>query len=122
MVYHTGYSSKIMIAKNNPKLFPDDLKQLYLAMCLKTMYNRNIIDEGSRASDDAKTIVANGHLGDLPIRILTAESDPEWNNSQVALKNWSTDSVQISVKGAEHSIHISNPDVVNDEIIKLIKN
>lgn len=71
---------------------------------------------------DAKTVLANGHLDNLPLRILTSESDPECNNSQAALKNWSTDSTQMVVKGVGHSIHQFAPEVINNEIIKLIKN
>ncbi|MEW9094617.1 MAG: alpha/beta hydrolase [Clostridiaceae bacterium] len=115
-LYHTDYYSKKL------KLLPSDLKQLYMAMTLKTMYNRNIIDEGNIAKDNAKVILENGYLDNLPLRILTAPSDPEWDSSQEALKNWSTDSTQIIVKGSGHSIHQFAPDIINDEIIKLIKN
>ena len=125
-LYHTGYSSKITLGQNDLKLLPDDLKQLYFAMTLKTMYNKNIIDEGNMASANAKTILDNEKLGDIPLRILTSESNtlsiPEWENSQIALKDWSTDSTQIVVKDSRHSIHQFVPDVINNEIIKLIKN
>ncbi|WP_454055517.1 alpha/beta fold hydrolase [Clostridium sp. Marseille-Q7071] len=114
-LYHTDFFSKKI------KLLPDDLKQLYLGMTIKTMYNKNIIDEGNGAKANAKTVMENGHLGSLPIRILTAPSDPEWDNSQIALKKWSTDSEQIVVNGAGHAIHQYNPDVVNNEIKKLIE-
>lgn len=125
-LYHTSYSIKIASGQNNLKLLPNDLKQLYFAMTLKTMYNRNIIDEGNMASANAKTILGNGKLGDIPLRILTSESNtlsiPEWENSQIALKDWSTDSTQMVVKDSRHSIHQFVPDVINNEIIKLIKN
>ncbi|SFB03588.1 alpha/beta fold hydrolase [Clostridium frigidicarnis] len=125
-LYHTSYSTKIASGQNNLKLLPNDLKQLYFAMTLKTMYNRNIIDEGNMASANAKTILGNGKLGDIPLRILTSESNtlsiPEWENSQIALKDWSTDSTQMVVKDSRHSIHQFVPDVINNEIIKLIKN
>ncbi|WP_461615512.1 alpha/beta hydrolase [Clostridium sp. Marseille-QA1073] len=114
-LYHTDFFSKKL------KLLPDDLKQIYLGMAVKTMYNKNIIDEGNGAKANAKTVLENGHLGSLPIRILTAPSDPEWDNSQIALKEWSTDSKQIVVNGADHAIHQYNLDVVNNEIKKLIE-
>ncbi|WP_097027143.1 alpha/beta hydrolase [Clostridium peptidivorans] len=124
-INHTSYSSKIVSGQNNLKLLPNDLKQLYLAMTLKTMYNKNIIDEGKMASDNAKIVLDNGKLGNIPIRILTSESNvlaiPEWENSQIALKEWSTSSTQMVVKGSRHSIHEFAPDIINDEIIKLIK-
>ncbi len=43
------------------------------------------------------------------------------NGSQIALKEWSTDSKQIVVNGAGHAIHQYDPDVVNNEIKKLIE-
>jgi len=90
-------------------------------MSIKTMYNKNIIDEGNGAKANAKTVLENSHLGSLPIRILTAPSDPEWDGSQIALKEWSTDSKQIVVNGAGHAIHQYDPDVGNNEIKKLIE-
>lgn len=48
---HTNYYSK------NLKLLPDNLKQTYLSMILKTMYNKNIIDEGKLAIINAKTVL-----------------------------------------------------------------
>jgi len=119
VLYHTGYISK------NLKLLPDNLKQLYLVMSLKTMFNKNIVDEGNMTKADAKTVLANGHLGNIPLRIVTSESnslDAKWENSQEALKDWSTDSMQIVVKGSTHAIHQTNPNIINNEIKKSIKN
>lgn len=116
LLYHTNYYSK------QTNLLPNDLKQIYLSMTLKTMFNKNIIDEGKLAKADTKIILENGHLGNLPIKILTAPDDSEWNNSQMALKEWSTDSEQIVVNGAGHAIYQSNPDIINKEIKKLIEN
>ncbi|MBU3174610.1 alpha/beta hydrolase [Clostridium estertheticum] len=119
VLYHTDYFLK------NLKLLPDNLKQLYLGMTLKTMYNKNIIAEGNMSGADAKTVLVNGHLGNVPLRIFTSESsslDAEWENSQEALKKWSTNSMQIVVKGSTHAIHHTSPGFINNEIKKLIKN
>lgn len=124
-MYHTSYSSKIVSGQNDQKLLPDDLKALYMSMSLKTMYNRNIVDESKMISNSAKIILDNGKLGDIPLRIFTAESNtlaiPEWESSQIAFKEWSTDSTQMVVKDSRHSIHQFAPDIINDEIIKLIR-
>lgn len=124
-LYHTSYSSKFISGQNGLKLLPDDLKQLYFSMTLKTMYNKNIIDEGKMARDNAKTILDSGKLGDVPLRILSSENTvleiPEWQSSQIALKDWSTDSAQIVVKNSRHSIHQFAPEIINEEILKLIK-
>ncbi|MGN2371061.1 hypothetical protein ACTFJW_13600 [Clostridium cagae] len=72
---------------------------------------------------DAKTVLENDHLGNLPIKILTnADDDDVWNNSQATLKVWSTNSEQILVNGARHTIYHTQPDVINKEILKLIEN
>lgn len=125
VLYHTSYSSKFVSGQNGLKLLPYDLKQLYFSMILETMYNKNIIDEGKMARDNAKTILDSGKLGDIPLRILSSENTvleiPEWQNSQIALKDWSTDSKQMVVKDSRHSIHQFAPEIINEEILKLIK-
>ncbi|MVX66666.1 alpha/beta fold hydrolase [Clostridium chromiireducens] len=124
-LYHTSYSSKITSGQNDLKLLPDELKNLYTAMALKTMYNKNIVDEGNMANLNAQKVLDNGKLGDIPLRIFTAENSvlsiPEWKNSQIDLKNWSTNSKQIVVKNSRHPIHQFEPDIINNEIIELIK-
>lgn len=116
VINHTNYYSK------NLNLLPDNLQQTYLSMILTTMYNTNIVEEGNLARNNAKTVLENGHLGDLPIKILTAPDDDIWNNSQAKLKEWSTNSEQIVVEGAGHAIYHTHPDVINNEILKLIEN
>lgn len=116
VINHTNYYSK------NLNLLPDNLQQTYLSMILTTMYNTNIIDEGNLARSNAKTVLENGHLGDLPMKILTAPDDDVWNNSQSKLKEWSTNSEQIVVDGAGHAIYHTHPDVINNEILKMIEN
>lgn len=116
VINHTNYYSK------NLNLLTDNLQQTYLSMILKTMYNKNIIDEGNMARANAKIVLKNGHLGNLPIKILTAPDDDIWNASQAALKEWSTNSEQIVVDGAEHAIYHTHPDAINNEILKLIEN
>ncbi|CUU48999.1 alpha/beta fold hydrolase [Clostridium beijerinckii] len=115
IVNNTDYFSK------NFNLYPDDLKQLYLSMILKTMYNKNIIDEGNQGKTSAETVLENGYLGDMPIKILTDPYDSAWNNTQAELKDWSTNSEQIIVDGAGHAIHHTHPDIINNEILELIK-
>lgn len=93
-------------------------------MTIKTMYNKNIIDEGKMAQDNAKTILDGEKLGNIPLRILSSENSaleiPEWQSSQIALKDWSTDSTQMVVKNSRHSIHQFAPEIINEEILKLI--
>lgn len=116
VVKHTNLYSK------NLNLLPDNLQQTYLSMILTTMYNSNIMDEGNLARTNAETVLENGHLDHLPIKIITAPDDDVWNNSQAALKEWSTNSEQIVVDGSGHAIYHTHPDIINNEILKLIEN
>ncbi len=122
LLKHTSISSRL--TANSLMLLPADLKQLYITMMIKTADNRNIIEESRMAGVNAKTVLENGSLGGIPLIIITSEvsnsSEPEWERSQKALKDWSTNSKQIIVKGAGHSIHQYSPEVINNEISKLI--
>lgn len=124
LLNHTSISSKY--TANSLKLLPADLKQLYISMMIKTADSRNIIEEARMASDNAKTVLENGHLGSLSVIIMTSDisnsSEPEWEKSQKDLKDWSSNSKQIIVKDAGHSIYQYSPEAINNEIIKLIKN
>lgn len=92
-------------------------------MTVKTLVlNRNVEDEDNNKQNNAKIVIDNGHLGNLPIRILTAEASASMPSMQEALKGWSTDTTQSIVKGSTHYIHNTSPGPINNEIIKLINN
>lgn len=116
-------STPLSSARNNLALAPDNFKEIDRAMFLKTFNNRNQVDEGDNKEINANRVAANGYLKDVPLRIITSEelnSYKESRENQLNLKNWSTDSKQIIVKGAGHAIHWANPELINNEILEIL--
>lgn len=107
--------------RNELSLVSDDLKKLDEAMALKWLNNKNHYDELRMEKDK---LVANGHLEDIPLKIITSEEYNKGivtNQFQKDLMEWSTDSEQIVVEGSSHYIHMFNPEAVNNVILDLIE-
>ncbi len=72
-----------------------------------------------------ETVLENAYLRDIPLIIITSEymnSYEENKENQTTLLDWSANSKQIIVEGAEHAIHWYNPEVVNAEILDILNN
>lgn len=110
--------------KNGMNLIPEDLQKLDMAMTLKNIVNNDGLNELKNSTINAKTVLKNGKLGNIPIRIFTSQSNsnmfPAWSKSQIEFKNWSSDSEQTIVSGSKHYIHLYSPDIINKSIIDLI--
>ncbi|SHH58278.1 Pimeloyl-ACP methyl ester carboxylesterase [Sporobacter termitidis DSM 10068] len=125
-LFHTVYpysATPMSTGRSGFELAPEQLKKLDRALFLRTFNNRNQVDEGNRKEENAFTVLSNGYLGDIPLRIITSEylnSYPESAGEQLRLLEWSTDSKQIIVDGANHAVHWSNPGVINKEIVDLL--
>ncbi|MDA7025112.1 alpha/beta hydrolase [Bacillus sp. CLL-7-23] len=119
-----SYSSTVLVtARNNFKFAPENLKKLDAALLLKTLNNRNQVDEGKNKEENANKVASKGYIKDIPLRIITSEeinSYKEARKNQLNLKRWSTDSKQIIVKGSGHAIHWVHPEVINKEILDLL--
>lgn len=116
------YSEKIFVDKNKLSLVSEDLKDLDKAMFLKTMNNKNQIEEGDMREYNSTKVLAGGKLGDIPIVIFTSEETSKYkelSEAQVKLKDWSSNSKQIIVEGSKHYIHWYNPEIINQEISSL---
>lgn len=118
------YSSTIpSAARNKLSLAPEAFKELDEAMFLKTLNNKNHIDEGKNKEANASKVAANGNIGSIPLRIITSEvlnSYKESAENQINLKEWSTDSKQIVVDGSLHHVHWFHPEIINKEILELL--
>lgn len=112
--------------RNYLKLLPEDLKKVDTVMYLKTMINKNKIDEDKSLVNNALKVSSGGTIGNIPLTILTSEieaaNNKDWEVSQKAFRNWSAKSKQIIVKNSGHYIHHYAPEVVNNEILDMIKN
>ena len=115
--------------RNNLSLIPEELRKIDNAMFLKTQGNKNFIEELKNLKTNAFKVLENGRIDDIPLRIITSEisskrplNGDEWENSQEAFKEWSTDSKQITVNEAEHYIHQYAPNIINKEILEILNN
>ncbi|RMC93973.1 alpha/beta hydrolase [Clostridium autoethanogenum] len=110
--------------KNGMNLIPKDLQKLDMAMTLKNIVNDDGLNELKNSTINAKTVLKNGKLGNIPIRIFTSQGNstmsPAWAKSQIEFKNWSSDSRQTIVSGSKHYIHLYSPQIINKSIIDLI--
>lgn len=118
-------STPLVTARNNLDLAPDNFDELDAAMFTRTCLNRNQVDEKKNKEKNALEVVANGHINDVPLRIITSEELNNYEESkenQLNLQKWSTDSKQIVVTGSGHAIHWYNPKVINNEILEILSN
>lgn len=128
LLFSTVYpysSTPMSTGRNGMALAAEHLKKLDAAIFLRTFNNRNQVDEGKNKEQNAFDVLSHGYLGDIPLRIITSEelnNYPESKENQLNLLKWSTDSKQIVVDGSGHSIHWSNPSVINTQIIELLNN
>jgi pimeloyl-ACP methyl ester carboxylesterase len=103
------------------KLLPNELKDIDEKMFYNKLGLESNWNSLKNINENAKTVIESGKLGDIPLVILTAgDSTKDWKESQVDLKNWSSNSKQEEIKGASHYIHWNNPDIVVERIQELI--
>lgn len=114
------YSSKFTNYKNKLVLAPGELKEIDKSMFIKTLNNKNHLQE---LRMDALKLVEGKNIGNIPLKIFTSSlyNDSELTrNIQQGLLKWSTDSEQIVVPDSQHYIHWFNPSVINSKIIEMI--
>ncbi|MGF7059883.1 alpha/beta fold hydrolase [Brassicibacter mesophilus] len=120
-----NFVDTVYAPRNNFSLVPEGLKEIDKAMYIRNMVNKNKHDEENNIQINASKVVEFSKIGDIPLIILTSESEAnelEWNNSQEALKNWSTKSQQRIIKGSNHNMHQYVPDIINKEILNILNN
>ncbi len=121
--YSPNFYSAAYAPRNTLALVPEELKDLDKAMYLKNMVNKNKTDEVDNMQVNAATVVQEGRLQSIPLRILTSEAeaaDEKWRKSQLAFKDWSSDSTQTIMPGTNHNMHQYIPDKIIAEILSLL--
>lgn len=127
LALHTVYpyeSTVLSTGRNGLPSLPSDLKEIDQALLLKAPNNKSQVGEREHKEDNVLKVLKNGHLGEIPLRIITSESlnsSKDSKEMQASLINWSTDSEQIIVKDAKHAIHWYNPLAVNAEILEMVE-
>ncbi len=102
----------------NPSL-PHELRLLNTGIGLEKIWNRNMIEEKLKLSNNAKVILEHGTLGNIPLRIITSKANPygSWQASQTNMLSLSTNSLQTYINGSVNVIELSDIDT----IIRVIK-
>ena len=105
-------SSSLCMDKDLPK----NIRSLSIGLGLEKAWNRNVLSEKLKVSDNAKTILDGPDLGDIPLRIITSENNPygSWSRSQKSLLKLSTDAAQSYIKGSVDYIEKNDvPNILN---------
>ena len=95
---------------DNPEL-SDELRHLNIGIGLEKNWNRNVIAEKLKITDNANIILeaieAGQTLGDIPIRVITSESNAytTWPRTQKSLLSLSTDSAQTMIQQSTTQIN-----------------
>ena len=120
-----SFEDSINSERNTLKLLPSNLKELDKTSTLIKSGNDNIIDEMKRSQSNAKKVVDGGILGNIPLTVISTgsfgQASQGWLNSQEKLKGWSTLGKQFTVKDSKHYIHQYKPEIIVNEILKIVE-
>ena len=103
----------------------NELRALNKGIGLEKSWNRNMIAEKLNLSDNAELILSDlgdDKLGDLPIRVITSESNvyTTWSRTQRALLSLSSDAKQYFVEGSTTTIESKDVPTMLTAIDELI--
>lgn len=100
---------------------PDNIKNINKAMYYNKVGSKSNIDVLKNINRNAKTVLKNGRLKDIPMYILSSENGDEWEKVQKQMSTWSNMSQQQNIANANHYIHWSNRKEVIMAIQKMLK-
>jgi pimeloyl-ACP methyl ester carboxylesterase len=118
----TSLSSPLGLATSQRGRFPltESLYQADLANRNRTHYCRAVGNEEIANRNDETKSTPPQSLGDLPLIVLTAGTDPTWGKMQEKLASLSTNSTHIIVENGAHYLQFFQPDVVIDAAAKMV--
>lgn len=119
-----GTNFALNTLSDNPEL-SSKLRNLNKGIGLEKNWNRNVITEKLKVSENAEVVLADmpeDKLGDLPIRVITSESNTytTWSRTQKSLLNLSTDSKQYMIEGSTTLIEEKDVPTILSAIEELI--
>jgi len=115
------YISKFTSYKNSLSSAPEELRELDEAMFIKTLNNKNHLQEVRMG---ASKLLEHKGIGDIPLKVITSSSYNNLEltkNIQQGLLTWSNNSEQIVVENSQHYVHWFNPETINSKIIEMIR-
>lgn len=125
ILYKTdGFADWLNSERNGLKLLPFELKELDKTSTLLKGSNSNIIDEMRRSQDNAKKVVNDGKIQDIPLTVITSggfgKSSMDWLDSEKELQKWSKYGKQFVIADTKHYIHHYHPEIIAKELIEII--
>ncbi len=122
-----GNISSLLSIDNKLKVFPKDMRKIANIMFYTKLFNKNSLEELSELNNSAKTVLAKGPIGNVPLVILTAEKSnldkktaENWFETQTRFREWSSNSKQYVVVHTTHGLPLERPDVIVKEVLELI--
>lgn len=100
-----------------------EIRELERYMILRNLWNPVMINERREIQTNGEIVENHGALGKIPIRVISAGDNgfDGWLESQQGLLSLSADSTSIVLPDAGHFIHHEHPEVVVEEIEKLVQ-
>ncbi len=116
----------IQSERNELKELPEELQDLEKRALLLKGFNRNMTDELRLSKVNAVKVSEGAKPLDVPLIALTAggfgQTEVRWLESQKEWVGWSTDAEQKAVRASKHYIHHYEPDLVIEQLKKLVRN
>ena len=97
-----------------------DVKDIDVAMYYKYLGNTSNIEYINKINENAREVIKNGHLNNIPIVIMSSDSGEGWEKTQKELLSWSNLSSQETLQNSSHYIHWTNTDYIVEKIKGLI--
>ncbi|WP_419871207.1 alpha/beta fold hydrolase [Candidatus Pristimantibacillus sp. PTI5] len=126
-LYHfNGFQEWVANQSNGDKLLTEERKELNRKATLLKVGNRNMRDEIRQSRENAETVLAGGKPLNIPLTVLTADyfgklaEDRAWKDNEAALPSWSVSGKQIIVQDSSHYLHSYQPELVVDELLRLV--
>lgn len=97
-----------------------DIKNIDIAMYYKYLGNTSNLEYIKNINENAREVIKNGHLYNIPLVIISSDSGESWEKTQQELLNWSNYSSQETLHNSSHYIHWTNTDYVVEKLKGLI--
>lgn len=110
----------------DPDSVTEPMRKAATISTLKLAYNENMMEEMWNAQNNARRVLAERTEFSFPLTILTGGSEDEddqsvtWRKDQADFAGWSGKGKQVFIPNADHSLHNSHPDVVVNEILRML--
>jgi len=93
---------------------PNEIKLIDIAMYYKYLGNTSNLQ--NNINENAREVIKEGYLKNIPLVILSSDSGSNWMKTQKELLNWSNYSSQETLYNSSHYIHWTNTGYVIEKI------